>query len=451
MDSAGRGTLRRLAGLAVLPVVAALTLAGCAHNAETPSNTGPSALGLDLKITAVPDVLPIDGQSQSLITIVARDSTGTPKRDVGIRVETVFGGNLVDVGRLSAKNVVTGGDGVATLTYTAPAGAPSGNSDNGNIIVTLRAVPAGNDYSNAVSRTVDIRLVPQGVILPFAHAPVPNFTFSPTSPGAGDDVFFDASSSIASCAPDPAAPNDASKCTPEGGAIVGYQWDFGNGRSGSGATLRTSYDLPGSFLVKLTVVNDRGITNTVTKPITIAAVAGPTASFSFSPTNPNVNQTVFYDASASKAATGRSIVDYFWHFGDGGEKHGIQVTNTFPNAQSYTVTLTVTDNAGATGTTTQTITLGTANKPTARFSFSPTAPHVNDAVNFDATLSTSLPNRPIVRYDWNYGDGRSDLGSTEPRPRHVFGAVGSFVVSLKVTDDHGGVSDAFTSTVTVTP
>src|SRR5689334_8826513 len=201
-DSAGRRTLRALGRLAWLPAITALTLAGCTHSADTPSNTGPSALGLDLKFTAVPDVLPLDGQSQSLLTIVARDSNGTPKRDVGIRVEIVTSQGIVDIGRLSTKNVVTGGDGTATLTYTAPAGAPSNNSDPGNMGVTIQAIPAGNDYSNAVPRTVDIRLVPQGVILPIAHAPVPNFTFSPTSPGVGDDVFFDATGSIASCAPD---------------------------------------------------------------------------------------------------------------------------------------------------------------------------------------------------------------------------------------------------------
>jgi PKD repeat protein len=435
--------------LAWLPVMAAMTLAGCQHKSDTPGNTGPSALALDVSFTAGPDVLPLDGQSQSILTIVAHDPNGQPKRDVGFRVEVITSQGVVDVGRLSSKNVVTGGDGRATVTYTAPAGAPSGNSDSGNMGVTIQAIPAGNDYSNAVARTVDIRLVPQGVILPMPHAPVPNFTFSPGTPAIGDDVFFDASSSIAACVPDPSAPNDPTKCSPESGTITTYQWDFGNGRSGSGVTQRTSFDLPGTFLVKLTVINDRGLSNAVSKTITIAAGQGPTASFTYSPVAPNVNQTVFYDASASKAAPGRSIVDYSWHFGDGGEKHGNPTTNTFPNAQAYTVTLTVTDSSGQTATTSQQITIGTANKPTARFSFSPTTPAANQAVNFDATLSTALPNRPIVKYDWNWGDGNTELGSTNARPSHTYPAAGAFIVTLKVTDDHGGVSDAFTSTVTV--
>jgi PKD repeat protein len=448
-NSAGRRSWSAWARLALLPVATAITLAGCAHNADTPSNTGPSTLGLDLQFLASPDVLPLDGQSQSTLTIVARDQNGQPKRDVGIRVEVITSVGVVDIGRLSSKNVVTGGDGRATLTYTAPAGAPSGNSDPGNVGVTLQAIPAGTDYSTAVARTVDIRLVPQGVILPMPHAPVPNFTFSPTSPNAGDDVFFDASSTVPACIPDPSAPNDPTKCTPEGGSIVAYQWDFGNGRSGSGQTARTAFEGPGNYVVKLSVVNDRGLGNSVSKQINVLAATNPTANFTFSPTAPNVNQTVFYDASGSKAAPGRSIVDYFWHFGDGGEKHGVTTTNTFPNAQTYTVTLTVTDNAGLTGTTSLQVPVGTANKPTARFSFSPTSPGVGQTVSFDGTLSTALPNRPIVRYDWNFGDGNTALGSTDPRPSHPFMAAGTYVVTLKVTDTNGGVSDAFTSSITV--
>jgi PKD repeat protein len=213
--------------------------------------------------------------------------------------------------------------------------------------------------------------------------------------------------------------------------------------------VRTSFDAPGGFLVKLTVVNDRGLTNSVSKSITISAGTAPTAAFTFSPNAPNVNQTVYYDASASKAAPGRSIVDYSWNFGDGGAKHGNPTTNTFPNAQSYTVTLTVTDSSGQTGTTSQAINVGTANKPTARFSFSPTTPAAGQLISFDGSLSTALPNRPIVRYDWNWGDNTNELGSTNARPTHTYAAAGSYVVSLRVTDDHGGVSDPFTSTITV--
>jgi PKD repeat protein len=357
---------------------------------------------------------------------------------------------IVDVGRLSSKTATTGGDGRATVTYTAPTLPSSGNSDPG-YGVTIQAIPSGTDYSAAVPRTVDIRLVPQGIILPVAHAPVPRFTWSPTAPGEGADITFDGSSSIASCSPDPTAPNDATKCTPEGGNIVLYQWDFGNGRTGNGVQPHTSFDAAGTYVVKLTVANDRGLTNSATNTVSVTAVAKPTASFTYSPANPNINEGIHFDASASTASTGRSIVSYSWNWGDGNFGSGVQTSHVFTKAQSYTITLTVTDNAGSTGTSSQTLTFNAGKKPTARFTFSPTAPKPGQTVNFDGTLSTPFdPNRPIVKYDWNFGDGTTLLDSTEPRPAHSF-AAGAYNVTLKVTDSAGGVSDVFTSTVSVNP
>ncbi len=433
-----------------------LTLAGCAHSDSTPANTGPSALGLDLQFTATPDVLQLDGQSTSQLKILARDSNGKPRSGVGFRVEIITSQGIVDIGRLSTKNVVTDGGGSATLTYTAPAGPPSGNSDPGNLGVVIQAIPSvsdgsssGTDYSNALARTVKIRLAAQGIILPAAHAPVPRFTFSPSSPQVGDDVYFDATSSIASCVPNPSAPTDATKCTPEPGNIVSWTWDFGNGIAGNGPKLKTEFENAGTFVVKLTVVNDRGLSNSATQNVVISAQSPPKAAFAFSPSAPNINEPVFFDASASSTQDGRDIIDYAWNFGDGNGAHGNPVTHTLTNTGAYKVTLSTPDSAEGTATTTQSVTVGNGNKPVARFAFSPTAPKAGTAVNFDATLSTTSPDRSIVSYDWNYGDGAQELGSTNPRPSHVYGTAGSYVVTLRVTDSKGGVSDVFQSSVTV--
>ena len=69
------------------------------------------------------------------------------------------------------------------------------------------------------------------------------------------------------------------------------------------------------------------------------------------------------------------------------------------------MTLTVTDDAGNTATTTQAVTVGTVSPGglTAAFTFSPTAPLADDVVNFNATTSTSAD--PITNYKWDFGDG----------------------------------------------
>jgi PKD repeat protein len=425
--------------------LAAVALTGCtAKKTEPPAVTGPSELSLSLEMRATPDVLTLDGQSQSQIVVTARDFAGRPVTNQGVRVEVYAGGEIVDFGRLSTKNVTTGSDGRATLTYTAPEGAPSQNSDGG-MMIQVAGTPAGYDYNNALTRHVAIRLVPQGVILPMPYSPVPRFTVSPNPPGEGADVQFDASSSIASCVPDPTAPNDTSRCSPQGGTIVSYQWDFGNGQSGSGVRPTTRFSTRGSYTVRLTVTNDRGLSNSTSQAVTVSAVSNPTADFAFSPTTPGANQNVFFDASASQAAPGRSITRYSWTFGDGAGGSGVNTSHRFTRGGAFSVTLTVTDSAGSTGTSTKTVTVGAGQQPTADFTISPSTVAVNQRFYLDGTTSVAPPGRTITRWVWNLGENGLAEG---PRVDHLFTRVGTFTIVLTVTDS-GGATDTVTKTISV--
>jgi len=80
----------------------------------------------------------------------------------------------------------------------------------------------------------------------------------------------------------------------------------------------------------------------------------PTASFTFSPKNPLVNEEITFDASASTDPDG-SIVSYEWDFGDGAKASGEVVTHAYSSAGNYTVILTVTDNEGEKNSTSKTI------------------------------------------------------------------------------------------------
>jgi PKD repeat protein len=442
--------LRRAARLAWLPLVAAVTVAGCTKKTEAPPPTGPSELGLSVIVTASPDILDLDGLSQSQITVTTRGPDGSPVRDVPLNLDMMFGGQVQDVGRLSNKQPVTGSDGRAVVTYTAPAAPPSGNSDSMATVV-ISAIPIGNDYKNAVARTVDIRLRPRGVILPQAGSPIPRFTISPTDAGEDQDIRFDASSSTASCLE--INPTSGVCTQPASGTITSYLWEFGNGRTASGVTAHTFYSTRGTYTAKLTVTNDRGMSNSTTKEIQISGVATPTAAFTASPTSVGVGERVNVDASASQPAPGgdRFLIRYDWTWGDGRTSEGVRQSHTYSQAGSYTITLTVSDNTGRTGTATQSVTVGQGQQPVANFTFSPTSPRVGTLVSFDAAVSTAPPGRTVARHEWNFGDNSPVLAGVEPRPTHTYGAAGTYVVTLTVIDSSNVRSVAITKNVTVTP
>jgi len=61
-----------------------------------------------------------------------------------------------------------------------------------------------------------------------------------------------------------------------------------------------------------------------------------------------------FDASSSSDPDG-TIVDYFWNFGDGTTASGVTATHTFPASESYSVTLSVTDNGGLSASRTKAV------------------------------------------------------------------------------------------------
>ncbi|MEO7274127.1 MAG: PKD domain-containing protein [Vicinamibacterales bacterium] len=327
----------RLVSTAAVSTAFLLSLAGCTMKSqEAPALSGPSEYGTSIAIAIAPDVLTQDGASQSLITVTARDSNGQPMRSVSLRAEVQIAGIRADFGSLSARNLVTGTDGRATVVYTAPA-APAVAVDNGTL-VDIVITPVGTDFNNTAPRTAAIRLVPPGIVVP-PDGLKPLFTFTPNAPVDSQAVLFDASTS--SSAP--------------GNPIAGYSWNFGDGGRGTGVTASHSYATAGTYVVALTISDGLGRTAQKSESLTVGAGLDPTAAFSSSPADPLVNQPVNFNAAASKPAPGRTIRSYAWDFGDGTFGSGMIASHAYGLPRSYVVTLTVTDDSGKKGTSSATV------------------------------------------------------------------------------------------------
>jgi hypothetical protein len=309
--------------------LALIAAAGCTvKDTQPPPLTGPSGLALTLNVNAIPDSISQDGGSQSSVKVTAIGPDGKAISGLALRLDMFVNGVPQDYGTLSARSVVTNGDGVATAVYTAPPSPVNGlfgtcSGLPGNC-VSIVATATGTSFSTANPEQVIIRLVPTGVILPPASAPTAAFTISPTPVNFNVASIFDASTS-----------------TPGSGAsaITSYAWTFGDGSTGSGKVVSHTFvasTSPGNaYNVTLTVTNDRGLTATTTQAVTVDASPAPTGDWVFSPTNALVGDTIFFNADAVKAAAGHQLVQFNWNFGDGTSASGSQTTHVFA-AVSYT-------------------------------------------------------------------------------------------------------------------
>ncbi|HTM27651.1 MAG TPA: PKD domain-containing protein [Vicinamibacterales bacterium] len=271
-------------------------------NVVPPGVVVPPSTGLTAKFTFTP-ATPSDHQ------VVLFDASGSAATGASIvTYQWNFGDGATASGVTAQHTYNSGGSFVVTLTVTDSIGR-----------------------TNSSSQTVTVGTVTIGA---------PNITVSPTSPNAGQQVFFTSTTTLAS----------------NGRRIVAYDWTFGDGTTGSGQSTSHVYATAGTYTVILAVTDDQGHIATATSSITVAT-GNPTADFSFSPSAPHVGNNITFDASTSQPATGRTIVSYNWVFDDGSTGTGKTVTHAYGAAGTFNVRLTVTDDQGRTGVVTKPVTV----------------------------------------------------------------------------------------------
>ncbi|MBU1049312.1 PKD domain-containing protein [Candidatus Bipolaricaulota bacterium] len=271
--------------------------------------------------------------------------------------------------------------------------------------------------------------------------PIADFDYSPSEPQSGSVVVFNGTLS-----------------TDSDGQISVYAWDFNqDGVVDSLAAISEyAFAIIGDARVTLTVTDDSGGTDSLTRQIPIAANTSPTQSepslpplsdFEYSPTVPAAGSQVLFNGLLSSDIDG-DIVAYAWDFNDDGivdSTDGFAQT-VFPTAGTFNVTLTVTDDSGNTDAYTQAVFVNVASSappsppssfqpPVADFSYMPSRPSAGELVLFNGTLSWDFDGE-IVAYAWDFNhDGTIDAETAFAE--HIFPASGTTTVSLTVTDNSG--------------
>jgi PKD repeat protein len=146
-------------------------------------------------------------------------------------------------------------------------------------------------------------------------------------------------------------------------SITSYAWTFGDGATASSVSAAHTFTTAGTYTTTLVVTDNNGKTSTTNTPVVVttpavAANTAPTAVATTSSANGTAPLAVTFDGSASTDADG-SISSYLWNFGDGSSATGKTASHTYLSDATFTATLQVTDNKGATGTTSVPITVKT--------------------------------------------------------------------------------------------
>jgi PKD repeat protein len=140
--------------------------------------------------------------------------------------------------------------------------------------------------------------------------------------------------------------------TPKDVPIVEYYWHFGfEGQASNSMEQNPSftYTKVGKYVVKLTVTDEKGAYATIVDTVIVnPANQPPVVAFSYLPTTVAVNEMVNF-SNQSTDADG-TVESFAWDFGNGQNSSEPNPSTVYTVAGFYTVSLTITDNRGATDT-----------------------------------------------------------------------------------------------------
>ena len=399
-------------------------------NGGSTTYTGLSATDHTVALTDVPANCTASGGNSKTVTVPAG---GTGHADFTISCVT-------PTGDLTVTTATTGPSAPSSYTVTVDGGqsrtiaANNGSTTYNGLSATdhtvaLTDVPANCTASGGNSKTVT---VPSGGT---GHA---DFTITCSAPNQPPTAAFTSSCSGLTC-------SFTDQSTDPDGSVIGWSWNFGDGATSNSRNPSHPYGATGDYTVTLTVTDDAGassapVTHTVSPR---APNQPPTAAFTSSCSGLTCS---FTDQSTDPDG---SVTNWQWNFGDGQTSNTRNPSHAYSTGGTYNVTLTVTDNQGATDQVTNPASPSAPNQPPSVTAGGEQTVLVGALFTLDgASFSDPDHDAPwTVTIDW--GDGTSttfptsnegSINGNHSYPITIMPA--DYTLRVTVTDSHNASGSA---------
>jgi large repetitive protein len=229
------------------------------------------------------------------------------------------------------------------------------------------------------------------------------------------------------------------------GVIARYDWDFGDGATGTGQATSHVYRKVGAYAVRLTVTDDSGTARSgASDALRVLVNAAP-----ISDAGPDQiaapSQTVTFSGRGSLDPDG-DIVGWQWEFGDGAAAGGRQVSHRYAEPGTYRARLTVRDDTGQPDAVDYDEALVFVNAPPLALA----GPDLIAAPGAPVRLNgcnSSDPDGSNPAFRWDFSDVETKAAGCETTRR--YDRPGTYTARLTVTDRSGALNGTAQDTVAI--